>query len=166
MESWCFLCYLYLQDRDTITDFKKFYHPGALHKARWIAKIIYSIKMVLLGTSINRDLPKGFVFARSQLPKLKRFVQFVVFCYVPWWLTCLIPSAAPSHDLYLANDLIKYNSLDSAIATAALKALKSSMVRDRRTSMPCFVQQWCREFNKTEDGIKIVVPSIHHFVQV
>ena len=32
--------------------------PGALHKARWMSKLIYALKIVLLKSQIS-DLPKG-----------------------------------------------------------------------------------------------------------
>ena len=79
------------------------------------------------GTLITCDLPKGSVFSRGQLPKLKRFVQFVVFCYVPWWLTSPIASAAPNHDLCLINNVILYDAVDSVISNAALKAFRNHL---------------------------------------
>ena len=44
--------------------------------------IIYSIKMVLLGDVINQDLPKGVIFGKGQLGKIKKFVKFVLFSYI------------------------------------------------------------------------------------
>lgn len=52
--------------------------PGALHRARWMAKLLYAMKMLLLSDQIIQDLPKGAVFATNQLPKLKEFVKFVL----------------------------------------------------------------------------------------
>ena len=46
--------------------------------------IIYSIKMVLLGGIMNQDLPKGVIFGKGQLGKIKKFVKFVLFGYIPW----------------------------------------------------------------------------------
>ena len=114
------LTLLYLQDEDTMNNFKRFYRPGAMHKARWMAKLLYAIKMVLLGSIIQRDLPKGQIFARGQLVKLKRFVLFTVFCYVPWWLTSPISSSAPKNDLILIRSLEHYRTQDGTIGKAAL----------------------------------------------
>ena len=59
--------------------FSGFIRPGALHNARWMAKLLYSIKLVLLNKKISQ-LPKGTIFALQQFPKLKRIVQlFVIF---------------------------------------------------------------------------------------
>ena len=40
--------------------------PGALHKARWMSKRLYSIKMDLLNQIIVDELPKGAVFESGQ----------------------------------------------------------------------------------------------------
>ena len=51
-----------------------FKRPGALHKARWMAKLIYSIKIVLLSENISYELEKDAVLTNPQLLKLQRFV--------------------------------------------------------------------------------------------
>ena len=52
---------------------------GALHKARWMSKILYAIKIVLLSTQIKESSAE--VLARGQLPKLQEFVNFVMYVY-------------------------------------------------------------------------------------
>ena len=82
--------------KKTPHEFKKFQRPGAHNHTRWMCKLLYSFKMVLLSAQIQK-LPQGSHFgnspARTQLVKLTSFIQFVVFCYVPWWITA---SHAPS----------------------------------------------------------------------
>ena len=68
------LTLLYLNDSKTKASFEKFLKPGAMHSARWMAKLIYSFKVVLLGSTTS-DLPKGTVCSISQMKKLKRFVE-------------------------------------------------------------------------------------------
>ena len=46
------LTLLYLGNSKTKATFKTFRKPGALHKARWMSKLLYSIKMDLLGSNI------------------------------------------------------------------------------------------------------------------
>ena len=46
------LVFLYLSDVKG-ENFGSFNRPGACHKACWMAKLLYAIKMVLLATSIN-----------------------------------------------------------------------------------------------------------------
>ena len=66
-----------------LKSFDGFIRTGALHKARWMAKLLYGIKIVLLRRRIS-ELPKGAVFSAQQSEKLQRFILFTVFCYVPW----------------------------------------------------------------------------------
>ena len=40
-----------------------FRYPGALHRARWMAKLLYALKMIMLGDKIENELPKSAVFA-------------------------------------------------------------------------------------------------------
>ena len=96
----------------TIKNFK-FMIPGALHKARWMAKILYYLKIVLLQEKIQLDLPAGSVFQsrrserrcniqeQSQIEKLIRFCKFIIAVYVPCWITCGSVSAAAEHDILL-----------------------------------------------------------------
>ena len=105
---------------------KKFVRPGALHKAWWMSKLLYTTEMVLLSTKIS-DLPRGTVFASGQLDKILRFVQFVMYCYIPWWLTAPVSSAAPLNYLTLINNLIEYQGVDKVCADAAIKAFSAHL---------------------------------------
>ena len=113
------LTIVYLSEPEDITTFEGFQRPGALHKARWMSKILYTMKMVLLNRKIL-ELPKGTVFAAQQFSKICKFLQFVVYCYVPWWLTAPVPTSAPINDLKFVKTLIEYKKIDSGIANAAL----------------------------------------------
>lgn len=70
------LCLVFLGVNNTIA-FKK---PGALHKARWMAKLIYSIKMRLLESEIEQ-LPPGIITSKTQLPKLRDFANFATLIF-------------------------------------------------------------------------------------
>ena len=117
------LTLVYLQDEEN--SFRRFERPGALHKARWMAKILYSMKIVMLNKKIKES--GATILGRGQLTKLKKFLQFVVYCYIPWWISAPVPSAAPSNDLELVNNLLKYKSNDSVSAEAALNAVSRHM---------------------------------------
>ena len=69
-----------LSDEDAVV----FHRPGALHKARFMSKLLYSFKIVLLSRKIISEFDKGSVFGSNQLPKMERFVTFVTFVYIPW----------------------------------------------------------------------------------
>ena len=114
---------VYLSGGTTFSGFKR---PGALHKARWMSKILYCMKLVLLNKKIMQ-LPKGTVFASQQLTKVRKFVQFVAYCYVPWWLTAPISTSAPRNDLELICSFIEYQKTEPTIGYAALNAMKGHM---------------------------------------
>ena len=124
------LLYLGADEPQATTSKKKslFKQPGALHKARWMAKLLYAIKIDLLSNKIETEFPKGTVFSgRNQKDNIHRFVMFVVYVYVPWWLTAPFSSSAPSNDLSLIKSLYHFKDIDSVAASAALKSLKNHM---------------------------------------
>ena len=112
------LCLLYLNDDDRQVKFRR---PGAVHKARWMAKILYAIKMVLLEQQLSQ-LEKGTVTNPSQQQKLRSFVTFVCLIYSRWWITCTSVVDAPWHDLCLYQDLLKYKQLHPVISASAIAA--------------------------------------------
>ena len=100
--------------------------PGALHKARWMAKLLYSLKIILLSEKIN-ELPKGSVFGSGQFRKLVEFTQFFTFCYIPWWISCPLPAAAPTNDIKLLETLYSFKQQNTKISTSAIKAFKNHL---------------------------------------
>nr|XP_047123269.1 uncharacterized protein LOC124806425 [Hydra vulgaris]XP_047123270.1 uncharacterized protein LOC124806425 [Hydra vulgaris] len=55
------LMLLYLSNGQNVV-FSGFIRPGAFHNARWMAKLLYSIKLALLNKKISQ-LPKGTILA-------------------------------------------------------------------------------------------------------
>ena len=85
--------------------------PGACHRARWIAKIIYSMKIYLFRKhQLN--------LTSRELGGIERFVTFVVSLYIPYWFTSSNPASAPSNDLKFLKDLSGYQN--TAVSLAAL----------------------------------------------
>ena len=69
-KEFIYLCTLFLDTEDTEDSVITFNRPGALHKARWMAKLIYSIKICLLQQHFNNH-PRG----RLQPPtKCKKYM--------------------------------------------------------------------------------------------
>jgi len=114
------LCLLYLDRSERNFQFRR---PGAVHKARWMSKILYSIKMVLLEKQIHLMHP-GPIMPASQQKKLRSFTDFVCLIYINWWMTCRSAVDAPYNDLSLYQNLLKYTAISSDIAGSAVKALK------------------------------------------
>jgi len=115
------LCLLYLDNGDNSRSFN-FRRPGAVHKARWMAKVLYAIKMVLLENQISL-LPRGTITTSTQPQKLHSFVTFVCLVYSRWWMTSSSAVDAPWHDICLYQDLVKYAQVNPGISASALKAL-------------------------------------------
>jgi hypothetical protein len=86
-----------------------FMAPGALHRARWMAKIIYSRKIHLFR--------KQFKLTKSELNGLNRFALFAVSVYVPAWVRAPDAAAAPANDLQFLQKVVSYK--DAAISKAA-----------------------------------------------
>jgi len=99
-----------------------FRRPGALHKARWMAKLVYSLKLALAENSIGQ-LPPGTITSRQQVPKIRAFATFITHVYCMWWLTCTKTADAPWNDLQLFKRLLQYQSVDKNIAQSATRAL-------------------------------------------
>ena len=109
-----------------IVDFT-FRKPGALHRARWMAKILYGIKLILFEHKIKEELPENAILTADQFEALRRFVRFVIYCYVPWWCTCTIPADAPLNDLELYKRLETFKSIDIDTGVIACKAFKNHL---------------------------------------
>ena len=84
------------------------YHsPGALHKASWMAKLIYSLKIALAEKSMEQ-LPSGTFTLSNQMLKIRELATFMTHVYCMWWLTCRNTVDAPWNDLQLLKHLLYY----------------------------------------------------------
>lgn len=100
---------------DTKTTLRK---PGALHRARWMAKAIYTLKMELL----FEDNEVVLQLTASEMREIRRFNRFVIYVYLQSWLTCRNIVDAPINDILLIQRLADYD--DTALHTAGLKMIK------------------------------------------
>ena len=98
-------------------------HPGALHKAKWMGKLLYTMKIVLLSGKIIEQFPNSEVATTNQIKKLERFCMFAVSVYVQWWIKCPLAADAPVNNLILVNKLKQFAYHDSIIAGKGIKAL-------------------------------------------
>ena len=92
----------------------RFRRPGALHKARWMAKIIYAFKLVMFSSQLQ--------LTNDVKEKLVNFCNFSSKVYIPWWINCKIASKAPLNDLALVRNIILWKKVNHIIAKSALKA--------------------------------------------
>ncbi|XP_010873297.2 uncharacterized protein LOC105013451 isoform X3 [Esox lucius] len=100
-----------------------FQRPGALHKARWMAKLLYTLKLALMEQHIALP-PQGTITTRQQVPEIRAFAFFVTHIYAKWWLTCEKAVDAAWNDLTLYHHLQAYKAVDEGIAASAIKALE------------------------------------------
>ncbi|ESN92918.1 hypothetical protein HELRODRAFT_165054 [Helobdella robusta] len=93
--------------------------PGAYHMARWMAKVIYCLKMYLFRNE--------FKLTATETKSLTEFCLFATHIYVPAWMLCPIPSDAPVNDLQFLSRIEQYSEINKNVASAATKKLKNHL---------------------------------------
>jgi len=87
--------------------------PGAYHQARWMAKLIYCLKIYIFRSQFN--------LTTRELSSLREFNVFVVLIYLKAWYTCQCFVSAPHNDLTLLKQLATYETnqtVDKAAMTS------------------------------------------------
>lgn len=92
-----------------MSSFKK---PGPVHRARWMNKAIYALKMYLFRQQLS--------LSSTEEKSLRKFCIFVVNTYLPSWYTAPKVSSAARYDLLLLKSLAKQKK-DSMWLAAAEK---------------------------------------------
>ena len=86
----------------------RFMAPGATHHARWLSKVIYSLKIWMF---------KGqFHLTKKEEQGLQDVCIFSARVYLRAWMTAPIPACAPYHDYQLMISLLDYSSINSEIS--------------------------------------------------
>lgn len=87
-----------------------FKRPAGLHRARWMAKLIYSLKIWLFRTQ--------FKLTSREIKGLQEICLFAVQVYIKAWYTAPSPCSAPRQDLWFLKAIYQYpNRNISKIAT-------------------------------------------------
>lgn len=89
--------------------------PGALHRARFMARVIYCLKIFAFRSQIN--------LSDNEIEGLVNFNHFVVSVYLKNWFKCVLATQAPLNDLDLVKDLHSYRQHNEAISEAGLKKM-------------------------------------------
>ena len=127
-----------------------------VHKARWMAKLIYCLKLELLSSKAMEELPKGSIFAIGQREKVHRFVQFAVHCYLPWWVRCRSAASAALNDLKLLKAINDFKKQDQLVADAALSAFKNHLWYLTEELVPlAFFFLPCTHLGETTNGRRL-----------
>ena len=91
--------------------------PGALHRARWMAKAIYALKIELLFT-VNKTI---FNLTARELQGIQRLNRFIIRVYLQSWFSCRLTADAPVNDILLIQRLYDYD--DAVLGSTGLKMM-------------------------------------------
>ena len=107
------LCLLILgASRDTAYHFRL---PGAVHQARWMAKVIYCFKIMLFR--------EQFKLTAKERKNINEFCLFASHLYVKAWISCPLASDAAVNDLALYRHIKQYAEVNKQVSEIALKKL-------------------------------------------
>ncbi|KAG0718428.1 hypothetical protein GWK47_052449 [Chionoecetes opilio] len=88
--------------------------PGAYHMARWMAKVIYAVKIMLFHDQLE--------MSRRELAGIRRVAFFVTMVYAKYWNEAVIPSYAVKNDLDFITDVKRL--CDDGVASVAERAMR------------------------------------------
>jgi len=88
----------------------QFMSPGAMHHARWMSKVIYSLKIWMFKAQ--------FKLTPAEERGLRDVCVFAVRVYLKAWISPPQASGAPYNDLLLLNLLLDYSSIHSATSNS------------------------------------------------
>ena len=95
----------------------RFMRPGALHRARWMAKVIYILKIYLFRSQLT--------LTTREKKGVRRFVNFALIMYIPACFGAPVAAAAPQNDLKLLKKMQEYaEDADEGVGQAALTIFK------------------------------------------
>lgn len=87
--------------------------PAGLHRARWMAKAIYSLKIFLFQNQ--------FKMSKKEQKGIKDICVFTVRLYLRHWYEASSAPLAPGNDLQLLKDLKRYEQVNPLVAKVATK---------------------------------------------
>ncbi|KAK2719576.1 hypothetical protein QYM36_005147 [Artemia franciscana] len=88
----------------------RFMSPGAMHHARWMSIVIYSLKIWMFKAQFRLTL--------TEERGLHDVCVFAVRVYLKAWISAPLASGAPYSDLLLLKSLLEYSSIHLAISKA------------------------------------------------
>ena len=87
--------------------------PAGLHRARWMSKVIYSLKIWMFRRQI--------MLTKVEEEGIRNICKFGVRIYVKAWFTAPSAISAPRLDLQLVKDIEKYKQENVTISSVAIK---------------------------------------------
>ena len=93
--------------------------PGAMHQARWMAKVIYSLKIWMFRSQ--------FKLTKKEEKGLREVCLFSVVLYLKAWFSAPLAVSAPRNDLQLLQDLYNYRQHNDKISKSTCKKLEKHL---------------------------------------
>ncbi|GBP87160.1 hypothetical protein EVAR_62629_1 [Eumeta japonica] len=93
--------------------------PGPIHHARWMAKLLYALKIFLFRNNLQ-----ALKLTKREEKQIVRFVSFGALIYAKIWIEEPLAADAPVNDLLLWKKLRLYEAIDSEIGKAARGVLE------------------------------------------
>lgn len=91
----------------------KFRKPGAYHRARWMAKGIYTLKIFLFRNQFN--------LTKKESRSIAEINAFIVKCYVVHWFSAPVSHHAALNDIIFIRTLYNYKIINNDLAEEALR---------------------------------------------
>jgi hypothetical protein len=90
-----------------------FRRPAGLHRARWMAKAMYCLKIFLFNHQ--------FKLTKNEEKSVKDICIFTVMIYIKYWFQASAGYSAPRNDLQLLKDLAAFQNINKMMANVANK---------------------------------------------
>ena len=107
-----------------------FQAPGAMHRARWMAKVIYSIKMWLFR--------KQLIMTHAELHGIRDVAIFAVKVYLKAWITAPCSTEAPLNGFTLMRSLLEYPHTTISVATSHKLGLHLWFISEELVTLALF----------------------------
>ena len=147
----CSLTVLYLGGE--IPGFK-FYRPGAMHNARFMAKGIYLAMLALLQGVVTFLTPED-------KENINRLIIFSSFFFVPWFLQSSRPKKAPSNDLMAYKSMKEFCKHDKQIAIEVGKSvLRHGWYLSEKLAVLAIVDEDLEDSIRKKMAAKLLVSSV------
>jgi hypothetical protein len=93
--------------------------PAGLHRARWMARVLYAYKILMFGTT-SKD-SNSFQISAAEEKGLQALLCFVIVGgYIEAWITAPLAISAAMNDLKFLSRLQAYSAIDKVIADTAM----------------------------------------------
>ena len=89
--------------------------PGPDHHARWMSKVIYSLKLKLLS--------KVFEMTDEEKTRISQVVDFILLFYAKYWFTTPLAASAARQDLDFMSGVLEYRVVNSKLSFAVLSSV-------------------------------------------